>query len=69
LVFDTTWIHEYEVEEYLATDDLLKSLLPAKSAREGAMIHGEMSPAKSMVDLRFRPWTETNLRGDGATHP
>jgi hypothetical protein len=34
LVFDTTWIHDYEVEEIRATDDLLRSLLPAKSAEE-----------------------------------
>jgi hypothetical protein len=32
LVFDTTWLHDYEGEEYLTTDDLLKSLLSAKSA-------------------------------------
>jgi hypothetical protein len=69
LVFDTTWIHDYEVEEYLLTNDLLKSLLPPKSAREGVMIHGEKSPAKSMVDIRFRPWTETNVGGDGGAHP
>jgi hypothetical protein len=31
LVFDTTWIHDYEGEEYLATADLLKPLLSAKS--------------------------------------
>jgi hypothetical protein len=33
------------------------------------MIHGEMSPAKSLVDIKFRPWTETNVRGGGGVHP
>jgi hypothetical protein len=69
LVFDTTWIHDYEVEEYLATGDLLKSLLSAKSAEARGNDLRREAPPKSMVDLRLSPWTETNLWGDGATHP
>jgi hypothetical protein len=59
LVFDTTWIHNYEGEDYPATDDLLKPLLSAKFAEGRGNDPRRGVPSKSNGDIRFRPWTET----------